>query len=97
MSITIISAHQSAHKLPKVAESLPLSNPTISDRNALEFLFALGNAKRVIAHGVKAAGRVGFLVHAADDFVDFAGRGDVFCAVCGRAGHCCGAWFCARR
>jgi hypothetical protein len=58
MSITIISSHQPAHRLPKVAKSLPLPKAAISDRNAPEFFFTLSNAKRIVAHGVKAAGSV---------------------------------------
>jgi hypothetical protein len=55
MSITIISNHQPAHRLPEIAESLPWPILTISDRNATKPFFALSNAKQVVAHGVEAA------------------------------------------
>jgi hypothetical protein len=88
VSITIISNHQPPHKLPKIAESLPRTKPTISDRNTPKLLFTLRNAERIIAHYVNTAGSVGLLIHAAHDFVHLAGRGDVFCAIRVGARYC---------
>ena len=88
MSITLISNHQPPHKLPEVAKSLPRTKSTISNRNTPKLLFTLRNAERIVAHDVNTAGSVGFLIHATHDLVDFAGRGDVFCAVCVGARYC---------
>jgi hypothetical protein len=97
MRITIPSNHKPTRKLPEVAKALSRPKLTIRDRDTSKLLFALINAEGVVAHDVHAAGRIGFLVHAAHDLVNFAGRGDVLCAVRVGAGHCSGSWLCARR
>lgn len=89
MSITLISRHNTADKLPEVAQTLSSPKAAVSDRDAAEIILALGDAKSVVALDVHAAGSVGLLVHAADDLVHLAGGGEVFCSVGVGAWRCC--------